>query len=96
MKHRPHAHVPSAVKTALQETADRLGGVDFDTVVTAASWAFCMQGEALRQHLVAEFWYSGPSALEGSRADRRRPTLTEIFHALGAYCYAALRRCVAR
>jgi hypothetical protein len=70
--------------------------VDFDTVITAASWAFCMQGEALRRHLVAEFWYSGPAELGGSRADRGRHTFKEKLHALGAYCYAALRRCLAQ
>ena len=51
------------LRLALQETADCLGGVEFDTVVTAASWAFCRQGEAARRYIVADFWCRGPSEL---------------------------------
>ena len=96
MKHQSLAHVPSAVKTALQETANQLGGVDFDNVLIAASWAFCTQGEAVRQYIVAEFWCNGPSELGSSGTDRRHHTFKEKLHALGAYCYTALRRCLAQ
>jgi hypothetical protein len=95
MKRQPLAHVPAVVKTALQETADRLGGVELDTVVTAASWAFCTQGESARRYIVTDFWSRGPSELGASRADRRHTTFKEKLHALAGYCYAALRRCFA-
>jgi hypothetical protein len=95
-KRQPLTRIPSVVKAALQETADRLGGVELDTVVTAASWAFCMQGEAARRYTVADFWLRGPSELETSEAHRRHNTFKEKLHALAAYCYAALRRCLAQ
>ena len=96
MKYQTFARIPSAVKIALQETADRLGRVELDTVVTAASWAFCAQGEAARRHIVADFWYRGPSELAAPGADRRRRTFKEKLHALAAHCYAALRRRLAQ
>src|SRR5262249_15673066 len=95
MKPQPIARIPSAVKAALQETADRLGGAEFDTVVTAAAWAFCRQGEAARQYIVADFWCRVPSELGPPQADHRHNTLKEKLHALAANCYAALRRCLA-
>jgi hypothetical protein len=95
MKHQPFARVPSAVKTALQETADLVGGVVLDTVVAAASWAFCAQSEASRRYIVADFWSRGPSELAAPEARHRHHSFKEKFHALGAYCYDALRRCLA-
>jgi hypothetical protein len=94
MKHKSLAHIPSMTKTALQETAERLSGVEFDTVVTAASWAFCAQGEAARQDIVADFWFRGHSEFESPEVRRRPNSFKEKFHALGAYCYAAFRRCL--
>ena len=84
------------LRLALQETADCLGGVEFDTVVTAASWAFCRQGEAARRYIVADFWCRGASEFGAAGADRRRHTFKEKCHALATYCYAALRRCLAQ
>ena len=84
------------LRLALQETADCLGGVEFDTVVTAASWAFCRQGEAARRYIVADFWCRGPSELGQPAVDHRHTTLKEKLHALAANCYAALRRCFAQ
>jgi hypothetical protein len=95
MKSREIAHVPAAVKAALQETSQRLGGVDFGTVVTAASWAFCLQGEAVRRYMVANFWCKGTSELEAREARRRHNSFKEKIHAVAAYCHAALRRCLA-
>jgi hypothetical protein len=96
MKHQSPAHIPLTVNTALQETADRLGGVGFDTVVTAACWAFCTQGAEARRCIVADFWFWGSSQFGASRVDRRQPTFKEKVHALAAYCYAALRGCFAQ
>ena len=84
------------LRLALQETADCLGGVEFDTVVTAASWAFCRQGEAARRYIVADFWFRGHPELEAPEARHRRNSIKEKLHALAAYCYAALRRCLAQ
>jgi hypothetical protein len=84
------------VKTALQETADHLGEVELDAVVTAASWAFCRQGKAARGSIVADFWFRGHPELEAPEARRRRNSFKEKLHALAAYCYGALRRCLAR
>jgi hypothetical protein len=95
MKSHLIARIPSAVRAALQETADRLGGVDLDTVVAAASWAFCMHGEAARRYIVADFWFGGHSELETPHARRRHNPFKEKLHALATYCHAALRRCLA-
>ena len=96
MKHQPFARIASAVQAALRETADRLGRVELDTVVTAASWAVCAQGEEARRHIVADFWCRGASEFGAAGADRRRHTFKEKCHALATYCYAALRRCLAQ
>jgi hypothetical protein len=96
MNHHSLTHIPSIVKTALQETTDRLGGVEFDAVVTAASWAFCTQGEAARGYIVADFWSRGHPDLEAPEARRRRNSFKEKLRVLAAYCYAALRRCLAQ
>ena len=96
MKHQPFARIPSAVQAALRETADRLGRVELDTVVTAASWAVCAQGEEARRHIVADFWSRGHPDLEAPEARRRRNSFKEKLRVLAAYCYAALRRCLAQ
>jgi hypothetical protein len=95
MKYQPLACIPAVVEAALKETADRLGGMEFDTVVTAASWAFCTRGEAARQHIVADFWFRRLSGLGASGAGRGHTTFKEKLHALAAYYCAALRRCFA-
>src|SRR5262249_59370053 len=41
IKRQPLPPIPPMPSTPLQETADRLGGGVFDTVVPATSWAFC-------------------------------------------------------
>jgi hypothetical protein len=94
MKTQRIARVPAVVKAALQETADDLGGVELDTVATAAIWAFCIQGDAARREIVADFWYRGHAELEAPEAHRRHNSLKEKVHALAAYCYAALCRCL--
>jgi hypothetical protein len=96
MNRHPLAHIPSTVKTALQETADRLRGVEFDAVVTAATWAFCTQGEATRGYIVADFWSRGHPELEAPQARRSRNSFKEKLHVLAAYCYAALCRGLAQ
>jgi hypothetical protein len=94
MKRKPLAHIPSMIKTVLQETAEHVRGVEFDTVVSTASWAFCAQGQAARQDIVADFWFRGHSLFESPEVRRRPNSFKEKFHALGAYCYAAFRRCL--
>jgi hypothetical protein len=81
MKQQPLARIPSTVKTALQETADRLGEVEFDAVVAGASWAFCMRGDEARRDIVADFWYGGPSELGASEADRGHNAFREKLQA---------------
>jgi hypothetical protein len=80
MKPQPFVRIPSMVKTALQETADCLGAVEFDTVVAAASWAFCTQSEATRRYIVADFWFRGPPnpAPQGPIAGTRASSVTSI------------------
>jgi hypothetical protein len=96
MEHQPLARVPAVVKAALQETADRLGGVELDTVVTAATWAFCIHSEATRRYIVTYFWSRRHSELEAPEPRRRDNSFKEKLHALASYCYAALRRCLAQ
>jgi hypothetical protein len=94
MKKRPLAHVPSAVTAALQETACRLAELESD-VITAATWAFCMQDEMSRQRIVADFWFKDHSELGPSRPPRKHETFKGKVHALATYCDSALRRCLA-
>jgi hypothetical protein len=95
MNHQRLARVPVVVKAALQETAAHLGGVELDTVATAAIWAFCMRSDAARRKIVTDFWDRGHPELEAPDARRRDNSFKEMLHALATYCYAALRHCFA-
>jgi hypothetical protein len=80
------------VITDLQETAARLGGVELDIIIAAATWAFCRQDAATRRLIVADFWLRGLSELEVSETEGKSKTFKERVHALATYCYAAFRR----
>jgi hypothetical protein len=56
MKANVNPRVPSTIMSVLQETANRLGGLQIDIIITAAVWAFCRQDVSTRRSLVADFW----------------------------------------
>jgi hypothetical protein len=49
--------LPQHVLAALQEAADRMGGLPLDAVVAAVARAFSRHEEPYRKYVVHEFWF---------------------------------------
>jgi hypothetical protein len=86
------AGVPSVVTSALEDLTASLDPVDRDTVVTAATWAFCSQDATFRNWVVQDYWYQG-LGIGGASEVGCEPVKTRgVIYALAARFCSPFRR----
>lgn len=74
----------AGIVLTLKETASYVGGVNLDTVISAAIWSFARQDRVVQATILREFWYSGIM----TREVKTKKSLLRRVYELGKRLYA--------